>query len=95
MCADDIYVPEFLNNREKWENCVSDTDNVVKFEKVMNKLLEDERMSSWDFYIIMCTLNHDLEEYHKNDSFTVLLELVEALINYYYYQTLVKSYDTN
>ena len=34
----------------------------------------------------MCTLNYDLEEEHKNDSFYVLLQLVEALIHYYQYQ---------
>ena len=95
MCEDSIYVPEFLNTKEKWKNCVSDTNTVVKFEKVMNKLLDDEKISAWDFYILICTLNHDLEEEHKNDSFSVLLQLVEALINYYYYQTQVKSYETD
>ena len=52
----------------------------------MNKLLEDEKITALDFYIIMCTLNYDLEQEHKNDSFHVLLLLVEALIHYYQYQ---------
>ena len=62
------------------------TDSVEKFEQVMNKLLEDKNITALDFYIIMCTLNYDLEEEHKNDSFYVLLQLVEALIHYYQYQ---------
>ena len=32
-----------------------------KFEQLMNKLLEDEKITALDFYIIMCTLNYDLE----------------------------------
>ena len=52
----------------------------------MNKLLEDNKITVLDFYIIMCTLNYDLEEEHKNDSFYVLLQLIEALIYYYQYQ---------
>ena len=40
-----------------------------KFEQVMNKLLEDEKITALDFYVIMCALNYDLEQEHKNDSF--------------------------
>ena len=86
MSEDNLYVPEFLNTREKWNECVRNTDTVEKFEQVMNKLLEDKKITALDFYIIMCTLNYNLEEEHKNDSFYVLLQLVEALIHYYQYQ---------
>ena len=86
MYEDNLYVPEFLNTREKWNECVHNTDTVKKFEQVMNKLLEDEKITALDFYIIMCKLNYDLEQEHKNDSFYVLLQLVEALIHYYQYQ---------
>ena len=86
MFEDNLYVPEFLNTKEKWNDCVRNTDTVEKFEQVMNKLLEDNKITALDFYIIMCTLNYDLEEEHKNDSFYVLLQLIEALIHYYQYQ---------
>ena len=86
MCEDNLYVPEFLNTREKWDECVCNTGTVKKFEQVMNKLLEDEKITALDFYIIMCTLNYNLEQEHKNDSYYVLLQLVEALIHYYQYQ---------
>ena len=86
MFEENLYVPEFLNTKEKWNDCVHNTDTVEKFEQVMNKLLEDNKITALDFYIIMCTLNYNLEEEHKNDSFYVLLQLVEALIHYYQYQ---------
>ena len=79
MFEDNLYVPEFLNTKEKWNDYVCNTDTVEKFEQVMNKLLEDNKITALDFYIIICTLNYDLEE-HKNDSFYVLLQLIEALI---------------
>ena len=86
MFEDNLYVPEFLNTKEKWNDCVRNTDTVEKFEQVMNKFLEDNKITVLDFYIIMCTLNYDLEEEHRNDSFYVLLQLIEALIHYYQYQ---------
>ena len=86
MFENNLYVPEFLNTKEKWNDCVRNTDTVEKFEQVMNKLLEDNKITALDFYIIMCTLNYDLDEEHKNDSFYVLLQLIEALIHYYQYQ---------
>ena len=86
MCLDDFYVPEFLNTKEKWNDCVRNTDNLDKFEQVMRKLLEDEKITAWDFYTLMCALSNDLEEEHKNKSFSALLQLVESLINYFYYQ---------
>ena len=65
MFEDNLYVPEFLNTKEKWNDCVRNTDTVEKFEQVMNKLLEDNKITALDFYIIMCTLNYYLEEEHK------------------------------
>ena len=56
------------------DECVRNTDIVKIFEQVTNKLLEDEKITALDFCIIMCTLNYDLEQEHKNDSFYVLLQ---------------------
>ena len=34
---DEVYLPEFLNTREKWVDCIRNTDNVHKFEEVIKK----------------------------------------------------------
>ena len=39
MFEDNLYIPEFMNTKEKWNDCVRNTDTVEKFEQVMNKLL--------------------------------------------------------
>ena len=50
---DEVYLPEFLNTREKWVDCIRHTDNIHKFEEVMKKLLEDEKITAIDFYTLM------------------------------------------
>ena len=83
---DEVYLPEFLNTREKWVDCIRNTDNIHKFEEVMKKLLEDEKITAFDFYTLLCLLEHDLTEQHKDEAFSALLLLVESLINFFYYQ---------
>ena len=83
---DEVYLPEFLNTKEKWVDCIRNTDNIHKYEEVMKKLLEDEKITAFDFYTLMCLLEHDLTEHHKDEAFSSLLLLVEALINFFYYQ---------
>ena len=80
---DEVYLPEFLNTREKWVDCICNTDNIHKFEEVMKKLLEDEKMTAFDFYTLICSLEHDLTEQHKDEAFSALLLLVESLINFF------------
>ena len=62
---DEVYLPEFLNTREKWV---------------------DEKITAFDFYTLMCLLEHDLTEHHKDEAFSALLLLVESLIHFFYYQ---------
>ena len=31
MCQDNLYVPDFLSSKEKWDECVRNTDTVKKF----------------------------------------------------------------
>ena len=83
---DEVYLPEFLNTREKWVDCICNTDNIHKFEEVMKKLLEDEKITAFDFYTLMGLLEYDLTEQHKDEAFSALLLLVESLINFFYYQ---------
>ena len=83
---DEVYLPEFLNTREKWVDCIRNTDNIHKFEEVMKKLLEDEKITAFDFYTLKCLLEHDLTEQHKDEAFSALLLLVESLIKFFYYQ---------
>ena len=83
---DEVYLPEFLNTKEKWVDCIRNTDNIHKYEEVMKKLLEDEKITAFDFYTLMSLLEHDLTEYHKDEAFSSLLLLVEAVINFFYYQ---------
>ena len=78
----EVYLPEFLNTREKWVDCIRNTDNIHKFEQVMKKLLEDEKITAFDFYALMCFLEHYLTKQHKDESFSALLLLVESLINF-------------
>ena len=86
MGLDDIYLPEFLDNGAKWDECIHNTDNIDKFEEVMKKLLQDDKITAFDFYTIMCLLEGNLTECHNDKSFGALLLLVEALINYFYYK---------
>ena len=83
---DKVYLPEFLNTREKLVDCIGNTDNIHKFEEVMKKLLKDEKITAFDFYTLMCLLEHDLTEQHKDEAFSALLLSVESLINFFYYQ---------
>ena len=76
---DEVYFSEFLNTREKWVDYIHNTDNIHKFEEVMKKLLEDEKITDFDFYTLMYLLEHDLTEQHKDEAFSALLLLVESL----------------
>ena len=49
----------------------------------MKKLLEDEKITAFDFYTLMCLLEHDLTEQHKDEAFSALLLLFESLINFF------------
>ena len=34
MCQDNLYMPEFLNTKEKWDECVCNTDTVRNLNKL-------------------------------------------------------------
>ena len=88
MSSTHIYIPEFLNSIEKWNKCIYVTDTVYKFEKLMNKILNDPKITALDFYVLMKALHRDLVSYHKSDSFSSILKLVEALMSYYFHHLL-------
>ena len=83
MDTNNLYIPECLNTDEKWHLCISNTNSMDKYEKLILKLSEDNQMTPTNFYLLIKALCKDLQSYHKNDAFIIVLNLLEALILYH------------
>ena len=80
----DIKYPEFLNTKEKYDECVRNILTVKNFEDVFHKLLKDDTLPMVDCLKIMAKLEHDMITTHGNNDVSCIMDMAEAIINYHY-----------
>ena len=80
----DIKYPEFLNTKEKYDECVRNILTVKQFEDVFRKLLDDDALPMTDCLKIMAKLEHDTITTHGNNDVSCIMDMAEAIINYHY-----------
>lgn len=88
------FVPDFLNSKEKWDNVLFETDTVVKFEQVVMKILEDERVDVLDFYCLVKALGDSIDLIHEKIGIKKLTDVVDSMMKYIYYYKTEKEEDT-
>ena len=80
----DIKYPEFLNTKEKYDECVRNILTVKNFEDVFRKLLDDDTLPVVDCLKIMAKLEHDTITTHGNNDVSCIMDMAEAIINHHY-----------
>lgn len=79
---DSTYIPEFLNTRDKYNECVRSLDTSPKFDEVFHKLLCDDSLTFNQVMGIMTTLENDVMLVHNNKYIISVLPLIESLTRY-------------
>ena len=87
MNLKNVYVPDFLNTTEKWNDCVYNTNTVKKYEQLVLKILDDNQVTALGFYLILETLSRDLQLFHKDNKFLGILNVLQELIMYDHYKS--------
>ena len=80
----DIKYPEFLNTKEKYDECVRNILTVKNFEDVFHKLLKDNTLPMVGCLKIMAKLEDDTITTHGNNDVSCIMDMAEAIINYHY-----------
>ena len=79
---ENVTYPDFLNTKEKYDECVQNIRTVKEFEDVFHRLLADDTVSMLDMMKIMGKLEADTIATHGNNDVSCILDMAEAIINY-------------
>ena len=77
-----LKLPSYLNTLEKYNEMISATDTVKKYEEVFYNLLGDESLPLLDILTLMRCIERDVILVHGINDVTHLLELTESFIRY-------------
>ena len=77
-----LKLPSYLNTLEKYNEMISATDTVKKYEEVFYNLLGDESLPLLDILTLMRCIECNVILVHGINDVTHLLELTESFIRY-------------
>lgn len=76
-------LPEFLNTRDKYNECIRNTDTSAKFDEVFLKLLNDDSLTFSDVMNIISSVEKDVILVHNNEEIAAAMPLLDYLIRYF------------
>ena len=79
---EEITLPKIMNNEDKYNKLIHETNTLQKFEKLYMKMLSDDFLDMSEIFTLMKIIERDVILVHKIPEVSALMDMTETFIKY-------------
>ena len=79
---EEIPLPKMMNNEEKYNKLIHETNTLQKFEKLYMQMLSDDYLDMSEIFTLMKIIERDVILVHKIPEVSALMDMTETFIKY-------------
>ena len=79
---EEITLPKMMNNEDKYNKLIHETNTLQKFEKLYMKMLSDDYLDMSEIFTLMKIIERDVILVHKIPEVSALMDMTETFIKY-------------
>ena len=79
---EEITLPKIMNNEDKYNKLIHETNTLQKFEKLYMKMLSDDYLDMSEIFTLMKIIERDVILVHKLPEVSALMDMTETFIKY-------------